>query len=90
MEDKSRNSELADAIYELGEIQYEILELAQRALGIVQQHLPHSGDLSYRTWFANIQMAMMNESQWIGGCRFTLEDAIKSAEEEIGGSSIWN
>jgi len=38
---------------------------------------------AYRGWNANIEMALSNESQWMGKASTTLEETIEQLEEAI-------
>ena len=80
-------NDLRNKVDRLLDIRREMMELTDEAMTLVRQakkELPHAdAERDRRTWFANLQTALSNDTGWLGR-EHSLEDAIRGLEEDLG------
>lgn len=70
---------LEEIIDELKEIQERILSCKDEAMSLLKEAKGRRHvDYDRRTWFANIELAVINDTQWLGKNSHTLQDAINA------------
>ena len=68
---------------ELRSIQEGIMDSTRHALDLVRELKGRNGiALDERTWAANIEMAVLNDTQWLGSNMHTLQDVIDELDEK--------
>ena len=71
-----------EIVTELKSLQDEIMEACRHAMELVRDAKGDRSELDRRTWFAHIEMSIMNDTQWLGGSTHTLQDTIDELEED--------
>lgn len=68
---------------ELRAIQEEIMDSTRHALELVRELKGRNGvALDERTWAAHIEMAVLNDTQWLGSSMHTIQDVIDELDEK--------
>jgi hypothetical protein len=68
---------IEEIVNELEEIQERIMEASREAMALLIEAKGSNGaELDRRTWAAHIEMAVMNDTQWLGRSHHTLQDSI--------------
>lgn len=73
---------IEEIVDELREIQERIMEASREAMALITEAKGSNGaELDRRAWAANIEMSVMNDTQWLGQNYHTLQDSIDELSE---------